>query len=214
MWHKILENEFKQDYYKKLDDFIKQERITKTIYPKEEDVFRAFELTKLSNLKVVILGQDPYFVKDMADGLAFSTRLDKTPKSLLNIKKELENDLDIKISKNNDLSNWAKEGVLLLNTILTVEANNDLTHQNKGWEIFTLNIFKYIASLNRPMVFILWGNKAREYKKYITNKNHLIIESSHPSPLSAYHSFWNSKPFSKTNNYLIKNEIKPIDFTL
>ena len=214
MWEELMQQEFKKPYYKELQKYLKEARRKNNVYPKEEDVFRAFNLTSYNNLKVVILGQDPYHIPHMADGLAFSTKLDKTPKSLLNIKKELKSDLGIEVSSNNDLTNWAKQGVLLLNTVLTVEESNALAHKNKGWETFTLNMFKHICSIDKPLVFILWGNNARSYKKYINNSLHLIIESSHPSPLSAYHSFFDSKPFSKMNNYLIENNITPINFSL
>lgn len=213
MWD-IVQEEYSKEYFKKMTKFLEEERKQEIIYPNEKDVLRAFDLTKFDNLKVVILGQDPYFLEDMADGLAFSTRLSKTPKSLLNIKKELKSDLGIDITKNNNLDNWAKEGVLLLNTILTVRKDNDLSHRNIGWETFTLNIFNKITKLDRPLVFILWGNKAIEFKKYIKNENHLVLTSSHPSPLAAYRGFFGSKPFSKTNDYLISKGLKPINFNL
>lgn len=214
MWLNILEKEYSKEYYKNLSKKINTLRKTKTIYPKEEDVFNAFKYTKLKDLKVIILGQDPYHGENQAHGLAFSTLDNKTPKSLINIKKELKDDLNVNITNNNNLTNWAKQGVLLLNTVLTVEKGKPNSHKNIGWEIFTLNVLLEISKLNRPLVFILWGNHAISYEKYITNKNHLVIKSSHPSPFSARISFFGSKPFSKTNNFLIKNKIKPIDFTL
>lgn len=210
----ILKLEFDKPYYQQLKLFIESERKIKTIYPKTVDVFRAFKLTNLNDLKVIILGQDPYHVPNMADGLAFSTRLDKTPKSLLNIKKELFSDLGIEVSKNNSLDNWARQGVLFLNTVLTVEEGKAHSHKDRGWEDFTLNIFKAITKQSKPLVFILWGNHAISYRKYITNPNHLVLTSAHPSPLSAYRGFFGSKPFSKTNNFLIENNIKPINFNL
>lgn len=214
MWEKFIEDERKKDYFKKLEYFIKEERKTKNIYPQPDDVFNCFKLTPLEEIKVVIIGQDPYHNKNQAHGLAFSTLDNKTPKSLINIKKEIYNDLNITCSSNNNLTSWAKQGVFLLNTILTVEENKPLSHQNKGWEIFTLNAFKKITSLNRPICFLLWGKKASEYQKYITNPNHLVLVTSHPSPFSAHRGFLGSNHFSKTNNYLIKHNILPIDFKI
>ena len=213
-WEELFKNERAKPYYKELIKKVNNDRLTKVIYPKEADVFNAFKLTAFNDIKVVIIGQDPYHQPNQAHGLAFSSLDCKTPKSLGNIKKELLDDLNVDISHTNDLTSWAKEGVLLLNTILTVEASKPLSHQDYGWENFTLNIFKEIAKIDKPLVFILWGNNARRYKKYISNKKHLVIESVHPSPLSAYRGFFGSKPFSKTNNYLIKNNIEPINFNI
>lgn len=210
----ILLNEFNKPYFKKLDLKLAKLREENIVYPKEEDVFNAFKYTKIEDVKVVILGQDPYHGKNQAHGLSFSSLDTKTPKSLINIKKELYSDLGIEISPNNNMTNWAKQGVLLLNTVLTVNEGKPNSHQNIGWETFTLNIFKEITKLDKPIVFILWGNHAISYKKYITNNKHLVIESSHPSPFSARISFFGSKPFSKTNEYLIKNNLSPIDFNL
>lgn len=214
MWNDILNKEFNKDYFIDLKEKINKLYKTKTIYPKYEDIFNAFKYFDIKDLKVVILGQDPYHQPNQAHGLAFSTLDSKTPKSLINIKKELENDLNIKVSNNNNLTNWAIQGVLLLNTILTVEESKPLSHQNIGWEVFTLNIFKEITKLNQPIVFILWGKNAEKYEEYINNSNHLVIKSSHPSPFSARISFFGSKPFSKTNDYLIQNNIIPINFKL
>ncbi|HKL94795.1 MAG TPA: uracil-DNA glycosylase [Haploplasma sp.] len=214
MWEKIIENEKKQDYYIKLEELYNNAYKNSIVYPKKEDIFNVFKLTKYENIKVVILGQDPYHGYNQAHGLAFSSLDTKTPKSLLNIKKELISDLNIELSDSNDLTPWAKQGVFLLNTILTVEEKTPLSHQSFGWEEFTLNIFKEITNIDRPIVFILWGANARSYKKYITNSKHLIIESAHPSPLSAYRGFNGSRPFSKTNDYLKKNNINPIDFKI
>lgn len=214
MWDKILEAEFKKEYFIKLNKIVKEERKTKTIYPKEEDVFNAFKLTNLNDIKVVILGQDPYHGSNQAHGLSFSSLDIKTPKSLLNIKKEIKNDLNIDYTNNNDLTSWAKQGVFLLNTFLTVEESKPMSHSNIGWEIFTLNIFTEITKIDRPIVYILWGNKAREFKKYINNPKHLVIESAHPSPLSASRGFFGSKPFSKTNEFLKSNNIVQIDFKI
>ena len=214
MWDKILEEEFNKKYYIKLKENLNEIRKIDTVYPKEEDVFNAFKFTKFENIKVVILGQDPYHQKGQAHGLAFSSLDDKVPKSLQNIKKELESDLNIKLSGSSNLTTWAEQGVLLLNTILTVSEGKPLSHKNIGWEIFTLNIFKKVCAIDKPIVFILWGNHAKSYKKYITNQKHLIIESPHPSPLSSYRGFFGSRPFSKTNNFLQNNKIRPINFKI
>jgi|SRR5690625_1204239 len=213
-WNDILNKEFNKQYFIKMQEKIHNYRLSKTIYPKDEDVFNCFKYTNFDNLKVIILGQDPYHGKNQAHGLSFSSLDTKTPKSLYNIKKELENDLKIKVSTNNNLTKWAEQGVLLLNTVLTVEEGKPNSHKNIGWQTFTLNIFKEITKIDKPLVFILWGNYAISYEKYITNKKHLIIKSSHPSPFSANISFFGSKPFSRTNKYLIKNEISPIDFKI
>lgn len=214
MWQKLINEEKKKLYYKDLERKVEEASLTSVIYPAKKDIFKAFELTKFSDIKVVIIGQDPYHQKNQAHGLAFSSLDKKTPKSLINIKKELIDDLNIEISNNNDLSNWAKQGVLLLNTILTVSEGRPLSHENFGWEIFTLNLFKKVTREDRPIVYILWGKKAQEYEKYINSSKHLIIKSAHPSPLSSYRGFFGSKPFSKTNDYLIKNNITPINFKI
>lgn len=176
-------------------------------------MFNALRYTDYNDVKVVILGQDPYHGINEAHGLSFSVKDNvKRPPSLNNIFKELESDLGIK-KTNNDLTNWAKQGVLLLNSIMSVVKDSPLSHKEKGWEIFTDNIIKKLNEREKPMVFILWGGYARSKKQLITNKNHYIIESVHPSPLSAYHGFFGSRPFSKANNFLIKNNIEPIDWS-
>lgn len=205
---KILDEEFKKDYYIQLNNFLEKEYKNKTIYPKKEDIFNAFKYFNFEDLKVVILGQDPYHEEGQAMGLSFSVPNDiKRPPSLNNIFKELESDLNIK-NENNDLTSWAKQGVLLLNTVLTVEQGLANSHKNKGWEIFTDNVIKYIDENKNNVVFILWGNNAREKKKII--KNNYIIESNHPSPLSACRGFFGSKPFSRTNEYLKSKNINEI----
>lgn len=214
MWNIIIKNEMDKPYYKDLVKKLEVARKTNNVYPKEEAVFNAFKLTKFEEIKVVIIGQDPYHQKNQAHGLAFSSTDSKTPKSLVNIKKEIFNDLKIETTNNNDLTNWAKQGVLLINTILTVNENKPLSHKDFGWEIFTLNLFKEITKIKRPIVFILWGNHAQKYEKYIKEELHLVIKSSHPSPLSSYRGFFGSKPFSKTNDFLIKNKIAPINFSI
>ena len=213
-WHKILNDEFKKPYYLNLKSFLQKEYDNKIIYPPKEDIFKALELTSYKDTKVIILGQDPYHEKNQAQGLAFSVNENvKIPPSLKNIYKELKNDLNCYIPNNGNLTKWAKQGVLLLNDILTVEEHKALSHKNKGWEIFTLEIIKKLNEKEKPLVFILWGNNAIKKEKYINNK-HLIIKSTHPSPLSVNKGFFNSKPFSKTNDFLIKNNLKPIDWQI
>ena len=212
-WDVILKDEFKKDYFKKLGIFVKSEYKNKICFPKYEDLFNALRYTDYNDVKVVILGQDPYHGINEAHGLSFSVKDNvKRPPSLNNIFKELESDLGIK-KTNNDLTNWAKQGVLLLNSIMSVVKDSPLSHKEKGWEIFTDNIIKKLNEREKPMVFILWGGYARSKKQLITNKNHYIIESVHPSPLSAYHGFFGSRPFSKANIFLIKNNIEPIDWS-
>ncbi len=201
-WDQVLKNEFKQEYFKKLGIFVKQEYKNKQIFPPYENIFDALRFTDYDKVKVVILGQDPYHGLGEAHGLSFSVRQGvKMPPSLLNIFKELESDIGIK-RNNTDLTDWAKEGVLLLNSIMTVQKDKPLSHKDKGWEIFTDNIIKYLNHREKPIVFILWGSFARSKKSLITNPNHKIIESPHPSPLSAHRGFFGSKPFSKTNKFL------------
>ena len=213
-WHKILNDEFKKPYYLNLKSFLQKEYDNKIIYPPKEDIFKALELTSYKDTKVIILGQDPYHEKNQAQGLAFSVNENvKIPPSLKNIYKELKNDLNCYIPNNGNLTKWARQGVLLLNDILTVEEHKALSHKNKGWEIFTLEIIKKLNEKEKPLVFILWGNNAIKKEKYINNK-HLIIKSAHPSPLSVNKGFFNSKPFSKTNDFLIKNNLKPIDWQI
>ena len=212
-WDIVLKDEFKKDYFKKLGIFVKNEYKTKICYPQYKDIFNALRYTDYDEVKVVILGQDPYHGENEAHGLSFSVRDDvKRPPSLNNIFKELESDLGIR-KTNNDLTNWAKQGVLLLNSIMSVVKDTPLSHKEKGWEIFTDNIIKLLNEREQPIVFILWGGYARSKKKLITNKNHYIVESVHPSPLSAYNGFFGSKPFSKTNNFLISKNITPIDWS-
>lgn len=202
-WDIILKDEYEKEYFKNLIDYINEEYNNKTVYPLKENIFKALEYTDYNDIKVVILGQDPYHGEGEAQGLSFSIPNDiKITPSLRNIFKELKNDLNIERT-NTDLSDWAKQGVLLLNAILTVCKDTPLSHKDKGWEIFTDEIIKKINEREEPVVFILWGNYARSKKKLITNKNHYIIESAHPSPLSASRGFFDSKPFSKTNDILI-----------
>ena len=210
-WDKILEEEFKKDYFKKLGIFVKNEYKSKIIFPPYENIFDALRFTDYDNVKVVILGQDPYHGLGEAHGLSFSVKDNvKMPPSLLNIFKELYSDLGIKRTKS-DLTDWTKEGVLLLNSIMTVEKDKPLSHKNKGWEIFTDTVISKLNEREEPVIFLLWGSFARSKKELITNNRHKIIESVHPSPLSANRGFFGSKPFSKINNYLKnmdKEEIK------
>ncbi len=212
-WDIVLKEEMNKEYFKKLGIFVKNEYKNKICYPQYKDIFNALRYTDYDEVKVVILGQDPYHGENEAHGLSFSVRDDvRRPPSLNNIFKELESDLGIK-KNNNDLTNWAKQGVLLLNSIMSVVKDTPLSHKEKGWEIFTDEIIKKLNDREKPIVFILWGGYARSKKKLISNKNHYIVESVHPSPLSAYNGFFGSKPFSKTNNFLISKNITPIDWS-
>ena len=202
-WKQFIEKEKTTRYYQGLISFIEKEYEEKICLPKKENIFKAFELTPLENVKVVILGQDPYPTEGVARGLAFSvTKETKIPKSLHNMFLEAKEDIQLKYPENGDLTNWAKNGVLLLNRILTVEKSKPLAHKNKGWEEFTLRVINKINEQDRKIVYILLGNEAQKIKKYITNPKHYIIEAPHPSPLSAYHGFFGSKIFSKTCDYL------------
>ena len=214
-WDNYLKQEFNKDYFKELLSFVKKEYHEKTIYPKQNEVFNAFRYTDFDNVKVVILGQDPYHGPNQAEGLSFSVSNEVLkPPSLQNIFKELESDLGIQFPKHNSLKPWAKEGVLLLNAVLTVEEHKPTSHKGMGWEIFTDSVIKMINEKEKPVVFILWGSYARDKKKLITNPNHLIIESAHPSPFSARNGFFGSKPFSKTNSFLKRNGIREIDWRI
>lgn len=214
-WQDFIYTEAKKDYFIKLKDFVDREYKTKQIYPPSNLVFGAFKNCEYDKVKVVIIGQDPYHQKGQAHGLSFSVNKGvKIPKSLINIYKELYDDLGIKEAKHGYLMKWEKQGVFLLNSILTVEDSKPSSHANVGWEIFTDNAIKCLDNRKEPLVFILWGNFAKKKADLIKNKRHLIITSAHPSPLSAYNGFFNSKPFSKCNNFLIENGISPIDWEL
>ena len=214
-WDIKLKDEFKKEYFTNLMNFIKNEYKTKTIYPKQNEVFNAFRYTDFNNVKVVIIGQDPYHGPNQAEGLSFSVSNEVLkPPSLQNIFKELESDLGIPFPKHNSLKPWAKQGVLLLNAVLTVEEHKPTSHKDKGWETFTDDVIKIINKKQQPVVFILWGAFARSKKSLITNPKHLIIESAHPSPFSARNGFFGSKPFSKTNEFLRKNHLKEIDWRI
>ena len=214
-WAKALDSEFRKPYYKKLFEFIKKEYSEQVIYPPSQDIFNAYHLTPLEEVKVVILGQDPYHNVGQAHGLCFSVKPEvEIPPSLINIYQELHDDLGCFIPNNGYLVKWAKQGVLLLNTVLTVRAHQAFSHRNMGWEEFTDASIKVLNEVDRPIVFILWGKPAQSKKKMLTNERHLILEAPHPSPLSAYRGFFGSKPFSATNDFLIKNGIQPIDWQI
>lgn len=201
-WDVVLKEEMQKDYFKELGIFVKNEYKNKQIFPPYENIFDALRFTDYNEVKVVILGQDPYHGLGEAHGLSFSVKEGvKMPPSLLNIFKELKSDLGI-VRNCTDLTDWAKQGVLLLNAIMTVEKDKPLSHKNKGWEFFTDNIIFQLNQREDPIIFILWGNFARSKKILITNPKHKIIESAHPSPLSANRGFFGSRPFSTTNNYL------------
>lgn len=213
-WKQIIKTESKKDYFIQLEAFLDKQYQDKTIYPKREDLFMAFKLCKYKDVKVVIIGQDPYHQKNQSHGLCFSVlQGNKTPPSLRNIFNELEADLNINHKDNTDLSGWAKQGVLLLNKVLSVQESKPNSHQNQGWEIFTDKIIKELNKSESPLIFVLWGNDAQKSEKIITNKKHYIIKSSHPSPLAAYHSFNGSRPFSKINNIFKSEGLKAIDWS-
>ena len=214
-WLEPLKPEFSKPYYKKLYQTVKEEYRTHQIFPPADDIFNAFALTPLHEVKVVILGQDPYHGEGQAHGLCFSVKPDvEIPPSLVNIYKELQDDCGCEIPNNGYLTKWAKQGVLLLNTVLTVRAHQANSHRGIGWEEFTDAAIRVLNEQDRPMVFILWGRPAQMKKSMLTNPNHLIIESPHPSPLSAYRGFFGSRPFSRTNKYLKEHGLKEIDWQI
>lgn len=214
-WLNAIGDEFKKPYYAKLYQFVKSEYMNYVIYPDANDIFNAFHFTPLSKVKVVILGQDPYHNVGQAHGLCFSVKPNvEIPPSLVNIYKELHDDLGCYIPNNGYLEKWARQGVLLLNTVLTVRAHQANSHQGKGWEQFTDAVIQAVNAQNQPIVFILWGRPAQMKKKMLNNPKHLILEAPHPSPLSAHRGFFGSRPFSKTNEFLIKNGLEPIDWQI
>ena len=214
-WLSAIGGEFRKDYNKKLYSFVKEEYGKNVIYPKAEDIFNAFHFTPLSKVKVVILGQDPYHEPGQAHGLSFSVQpgID-IPPSLVNIYKEMRDDIGTYIPDNGCLTKWAEQGVLLLNTVLTVRAHAANSHKGHGWEEFTDAVISAVDKEDRPIVFILWGSPARKKKAMLTNPKHLVLESPHPSPLSAYAGFFGSKPFSKANEFLKANGVEPIDWQI
>ncbi|HET8829816.1 MAG TPA: uracil-DNA glycosylase [Pelobium sp.] len=216
-WLAVLKDEFEKPYFEKLRSFLIAEKAKgKLIYPKNADIFNSFKLTPFDQLKVVILGQDPYHGAYQAHGLSFSVQKGvKPPPSLQNIFKELKTEFtDFEIPNNGELTTWAKQGVLLLNATLTVSAGNPGSHQKQGWEVFTDVVIKTISDLKENVVFILWGNYAQQKESLIDTRKHLVIKSAHPSPFSAHNGFFGSKPFSKTNEYLTKHGQNPIDWKL
>ena len=213
-WDEIIGEEFEKPYYKELRAFLKSEYFSRKIYPDMHDIFNALKYTPYNSVKAVILGQDPYHGPNQAHGLCFSVQDGvQPPPSLVNIYKELHADLGYEIPKSGNLTKWAKQGVLLLNTCLSVRAGQANSHSGKGWETFTDSVIRHLSARETPMVFILWGANARSKKKWISSQ-HLIIESAHPSPLSCYNGFWGSRPFSRTNEFLVQNGISPIDWDL
>ena len=211
-WAEALKGEFKKPYYKKLFQVVGEEYRTRKVFPAPDDLFNAFHFTPLEQVKVVILGQDPYHNDGQAHGLCFSVKPDvEIPPSLVNIYQELEDDLGCYIPNNGYLEKWARQGVLLLNTVLTVRAHQANSHRGIGWEEFTDAAIRVLAEQDRPMVFILWGRPAQTKKSMLHNPKHLILEAPHPSPLSAYRGFFGSRPFSQTNEFLEKNGLAPID---
>lgn len=214
-WLPALKDEFGKPYYKDLFYFLQNEYSTQTIYPPADDIFNAFHLTPLKDVKVLILGQDPYHEVNQAHGLCFSVLPgNQTPPSLQNIYKELNSDLGCRIPNNGYLEKWAKQGVLLLNSVLTVRAHQANSHQNHGWEYFTDAIIRAVNNEDRPIVYMLWGSPAQRKIPMLTNPKHLILKAPHPSPLSAYRGFFGCKHFSTCNDFLLKNGIEPIDWQI
>lgn len=214
-WLQPLSPEFKKPYYAKLYKTIREEYSTRQIFPPSDEIFTAFELTPLSDVKVVIIGQDPYHGDGQAHGLCFSVKPDiETPPSLVNIYKELNTDLGCYIPNNGYLTKWAKQGVLLLNTVLTVRAHQANSHRGIGWEEFTDAAIKILNEQDRPIVYLLWGKPAQMKKSMLNNPKHLILEAPHPSPLSAYRGFFGCQHFSQTNEFLKSNGLEPIDWQI
>ena len=214
-WLEALKDEFKKDYYKQLFEKVNEEYRTRLIFPPANDIFNAFHLTPLKDVKVVILGQDQYHGNNQAHGLCFSVKPEvDIPPSLVNIYKELHDDLGCTIPDHGYLVKWAKQGVLMLNTVLTVRAHQANSHRGIGWEEFTDAAIRVLNTQDRPIVFILWGRPAQMKKAMLNNPKHLILEAPHPSPLSSYRGFFGSRPFSKTNQFLEANGVEPIDWQI
>ena len=213
-WNEILAEEMEKDYYQELQAFVQKRRAEVRVFPEEKNVFNALELTPFESVKVVILGQDPYHGFGQAHGLSFSVQKGiPFPPSLRNIYKELQEDIGGDFPTEGDLSHWAKQGVLLLNTVLTVEEGNANSHKGKGWERLTNRLIESLNELKHPVIFILWGKPAQDKEKLIINPNHVILKAPHPSPLSAYRGFFGSKPFSRVNDILIQQGQTPIRWT-
>ena len=214
-WLEPLTPEFQKPYYAELFRFVKNEYAARKIFPPADDIFNAFHLTPLHAVKVVILGQDPYHNNGQAHGLCFSVKPDvDIPPSLVNIYQELHDDLGCYVPNNGYLTKWASQGVLMLNTVLTVRAHQANSHRGIGWEEFTDAAIRILDEQDRPMVFILWGSPAQKKEKMLHNPKHLILKAPHPSPLSAYRGFFGSKPFSRTNDFLKENGLEPIDWQI
>lgn len=214
-WLKPLSGEFKKPYYKELYQKVRTEYEKTQVFPDPNDIFNAFQFTPLSKVKAVILGQDPYHNNGQAHGLCFSVKPDvEIPPSLVNIYRELNEDLGCEIPNNGYLKKWADQGVMLLNTVLTVRAHAANSHQGIGWETFTDAAIQILNEEDHPIVFLLWGRPAQSKKAMLTNPNHLILEAPHPSPLSAYRGFFGCRHFSKTNSYLEANGVAPIDWQI
>ncbi len=215
-WLPALKGEFSKDYYKNLFTFVKREYSEAVVYPPSEDIFNALHFTPLSEVKVLILGQDPYHEPGQAHGLSFSVLPGKadTPPSLVNIYKELHDDLGCSIPNNGYLKKWADQGVLLLNTVLTVRAHNANSHQGRGWEQFTDAIIKAVNEQDRPIVYMLWGRPAQMKAQMLDNPRHLVLTAPHPSPLSAYRGFFGCRHFSKANEFLKANGVEPVDWQI
>ena len=214
-WYNLLEDEFDKSYFLKIKEFVKNEYHRKTIYPRPKYVFNAFNSTSVKNAKVVIIGQDPYHGPNQAHGLCFSVLKGiKAPPSLVNIFKEIESDLGIEAPSHRDLQSWADQGVLLINSTLTVQKGKANSHKNIGWHLFTDKVIEKISSAQQNLVFLLWGNHAQKKEELIDSEKHLILKAPHPSPLSAYNGFFGCKHFSRANEYLIENNIPPIDWSL
>ena len=213
-WNEILAEEMQKDYCQELQAFVQKRRAEVRVFPEEKNVFTALELTPFESVKVVILGQDPYHGFGQAHGLSFSVQKEiPLPPSLKNIYKELQEDIGGELPTEGDLSHWAKQGVLLLNTVLTVEEGNANSHKGKGWERLTNRLIESLNELKHPVIFILWGKPAQDKEKLIINPNHVILKAPHPSPLSAYRGFFGSKPFSRVNGILIQQGQTPIRWT-
>lgn len=215
-WSVALEEEFHKPYYRQLYQFVKEEYSKSVVYPPADEIFNAMHFTPLSDVKVLILGQDPYHEPHQAHGLSFSVPEDQRdiPPSLQNIYKELQSDLGCKIPNNGYLKKWASQGVLLLNTVLTVRAHQAFSHKGRGWEQFTDAIISAVNAQDRPVVYLLWGKPAQSKMPMLTNPKHLILAAPHPSPLSAYRGFFGCKHFSKANEFLQENDLTPIDWQI
>lgn len=213
-WSKALSDKFQIEYKRELFSWLENEYASKTIFPPKDKIFNALNLTPIKNVKVVIIGQDPYHVYGQADGLAFSCHNGTPQPSLKNIFKEIHDDLGIEMSGNTNLTHWAEQGVLLLNTSLTVVEHMPASHSNELWHTFTREVVKILNQLNQPIVFMLWGNHAKSFLPLLNNPNHLILQSAHPSPFSAYNGFFGCKHFSKCNEFLTKHNLTPIDWKL